>query len=513
MALSFRVERVNRRRFLVGGSAVAVGAGLAPGFGRGFLAEAALARDVAHQPSEAAWRQLADKLSGPVLRANSFDLSQIAVPYNARYAGNLPDAIALCRSAEDVAFAITWCNENRFPLVVQSGGHSYAGCSMRKGGLMINLLLMRSAEMTNGNLTVAGGMRNRDLYTLLEQNNSAVTHGRCPNVGAAGFLLGGGIGFNMRAHGLACDQLTTSEIVTADGKIRTIGPQASGIDGDLYWACRGGGGGNFGINTSFTLATFPAEPLTVFNLTWTAATRRSDKVALALIAGLENAPLDLALGTRMSLHAPHPKDRARGSNVLVSLVGQLRGTPKALDDILAPAYAVAKPQQAMIWGDAPYWAAQKLLEEVDGPIPFQERSAFVASGQAEKATAHTFHHLLTWPGTSGVGDLRFFQTGGKINDTDAKATAFAHRNSAWIMDVGLTWSPTDSAHAVVLSRDWQDRLYAAVRPFSTGGAYQNFIDPSLDDWRNAYYRENLGRLEEIKKKIDPGRVFAFPQAV
>jgi hypothetical protein len=203
--------------------------------------------------------------------------------------------------------------------------------------------------------------------------------------------------------------------------------------------------------------------------------------------------------------------------VLISLIGQLKGqftdSAKALDDILAPAYAIEKPQQAMIWGDAPYWSVQKLLEEVDGPIPFQERSTFVRPGKAEEAAAHTFERLMYWPGTSGVADLRFFQTGGKINATDAKATAFVHRDSEWIMDVGLTWSATDPPYAVQASRVWQDAFYAALRPYSIGGAYQNFVDPSLVDWRHAYYGENLRRLEEIKKTIDPERLFNFPQAI
>src|SRR5262249_51540298 len=223
----------------------------------------------------------------------------------------------------------------------------------------------RSANIAGDRVTIAGGMRNQDLYSLLEQKNSAVTHGRCPTVGAAGFLLGGGIGFNMRSHGLACDQLVESQIVTADGKIRTLGPQATGIDGELYWACRGGGGGNFGVNTSFTLSTFAAEPLTVFELTWTAATRNPEKVALALIPALENAPIELGLGTRMSFGAPRPADRARHHNVAINLIGQLRGPAKTLEDLLAPAYAIAKPQQGMVWGDAPYWSAQQLLEEGD----------------------------------------------------------------------------------------------------------------------------------------------------
>ena len=507
MAASLEHGALSRRRFLVGSSALAVGASLG---GRSFV-RPALAQ--AREPSDAAWRHLADKLSGPVLRAQDFDLAQIARPYNLRYVNNLPDGIALCRSAEDVAAAITWCRENNdFPLIVQSAGHSYAGFSMRNGGLMINLLLMRGSSLGDGTVTVAGGMRNQDLYGLLEQKGLAITHGRCPTVGAAGFLLGGGIGFNMRAHGPACDQLAASEIVTADGKIRTLDAQATGLDGDLYWASRGGGGGNFGVNTSFTLKTFPAEPLTVFELTWTAATRNPEQVAAKLIPALEDAPLELALGTRMSLAAPHPV-RDRHGRVTISLIGQLRGTPKQLDDLLAPAYAVEKPQQHMVWGDAPYWAAQKLLEEDSPPLYFQERSVFVGPKRAEEATEATFHHLLRWPGTSVSADLRFFQTGGTMNETEPKATAFVHRKTEWIMDVGLNWGATDPAARVVANRAWQDRFYADLRRFSTGGAYQNFIDPSLTDWRRAYYGENLARLEDIKKRADPTRVFNFPQAI
>jgi hypothetical protein len=219
------------------------------------------------------------------------------------------------------------------------------------------------------------------------------------------------------------------------------------------------------------------------------------------------------LGTRMSFHAPHPKDRAHSAGVLISLIGQLKGTAKQLEDLLHDAYRIERPQQALIWGDAPYWSVQKLLEEVDGPIPFQERSTFVRPGKAHEATAYTFERLMHWPGTSGVADLRFFQTGGKINTTDPKATAFVHRDSEWIMDVGLTWSASDPQYAVQASRVWQDAFYTALGPFSTGGAYQNFVDPSLVDWRHAYYGENLRRLEDIKKQVDPGRLFDFPQAI
>ncbi|HEY1931769.1 MAG TPA: FAD-binding oxidoreductase [Acetobacteraceae bacterium] len=493
--------RLTRRNLLAGSLASAFG---------GAVPKIALAR-APSRPSEAAWRHLAAKLSGPVLRSDSFNLRRFARPVNLRYASDLPAAVALCRTADDVAFAIGWCRENDFPLVVQCGGHSYAGFSMRRGALLIDLLLMQDARYSNGTVRIGGGARNRALYTLLEQNNLAMTHGRCSSVGAAGFLLGGGIGFNMRAHGVACDGLVASEIVTADGKIRTLTNTAGKDDADLFWACRGAGGGIFGVNTSFTLATFEARPVTVFDLTWNAAQPSPRKIFGALIKALDDGPIEL--GTRVSLRAPSPRDRGRGEDVTISLLGQLQvQSAKTLDDILADVYAIAKPRRSLIWRQSNYWDAQRLLDEDGFPVYFQERSAFLQSRLDDEAIDLAFRHLHAWPGTSEGADLRFFQTGGKMNEPAADATAFVHRSSRWLLDVGLNWSAADRADLVARNRIWQDRFYEAMRRYATG-AYQNFADPSLGDWRTAYYGDNLARLQRIKRSVDPERVFDFAQAI
>ncbi len=494
---------VTRRNFLTASSALA-----ATGALNGLAPEIAFARQ-SEWPSEAAWRHLADKLSGPLLRSNSFDLSKFIRPYNLRYAAERPDAVALCRNTEDVASAIGWCRDNNFPLIVQSGGHSYAGFSMRRHGLMLNLMLMRDAAYNNGTVKIGGGVRNQALYTLLAQHNLATTHGRCPSVGASGFLLGGGIGFNMRAYGIASDQLVASEIVTADGKVRTISGAAEKDEADLFWACRGGGGGNFGVNTSFTLTTFEARPVTAFDLTWNDPEPK--RIFAALMKALNAGPT--GLGTRVSLKAPSPKARMRGANVTISLLGQLYdGSAKTLDQVLADVTAVSRPRQSMIWDQAAYWDAQRLLEEDDVPVYFQERSAFLDSNLGEEAIDLAFRYLHSWPGTSESADLRFFQTGGKMNEPAADATAFVHRNSRWLLDVGLNWAAADSGEVVARNRHWQDRFYEAMRRFCTG-AYQNFADPSLRDWRASYYGTNLARLERIKHAVDPDRLFEFPQAL
>ena len=493
-----------RRRFLAGSAALAL-AGCRFG---GPAAATAVEPDAFAAPGEPAWRYLASNLSGPLLRPRDSAYAKFAASYNLRYAHTRPLGIALCATRQDVATAVLWCREFRVPFATRSGGHSYAGYSTT-GGLQIDLSTMRSAhyDPATGRVRVGGGARNQDVYDTLAQANVAITHGRCPSVGAAGFLLGGGIGFNMRAHGLACDQLVASELVTADGETLTLGPNDHP---DLFWACRGGGGGNFGINTAFTLQTFPARPVAVFKLTWTAARPDPESVFAKLMPALDGAPP--ALGSRLSLGAVSPDGRAAGKDVTIDLVGQLQGTRKELEEILAPAFAVAAPQRLDI-RETDYWSGQRFLEETDPPAYFQERSTFLARPLGAEAIGVAFDWLRRWPGTGAAADLRFFQTGGRINTVAPHDTAYVHRDNRWIMDVGLNWTAADPITLVYRNRAWQDRFYEAMLPFSTRGAYQNFVDPSLANWQQAYYGANLVRLRRIKAHVDPDRVFRFPQGI
>jgi FAD/FMN-containing dehydrogenase len=499
--------KLDRRAVLLGASVLAASSAI-PRELRAFV-PAKHAKPLVYSPSAAAWKHLSDTMSGPVLRADNFDLRKIARSYNLRYENDLPDAIALCRDPSDVASAIKWSRENQVPLVVQSGGHSYAGCSMRSGGLMINTMLMRQAAFDNENVTIGAGVRNGQLYSLMAARGVAMTHGRCPTVGAAGFLLGGGIGFNAHSRGLACDQLVASEIVTADGEIRTLKPQPG--KKDLFWACQGGGGGNFGVNTSFTLKTFPVERVTMFDLTWTALSAAAlVRTAAELITTLEHAPVELGLGTRMSLRAQHRNHRSGGFTI--SLIGQLGKPPAALEELLAPVYRIARPQQLLVQ-ELPYWDAQTLLEEDDGPTFFQERSTFANAGQAAALVEPALGFLRAWPGTNGAADLRLFQLGGKVNEPKSDDTAFVHRSSAWIVDVGLSWNATDAPVTVKANRLWQDQFYQMVRSRTAGGAYQNFMDPSLVSWQQDYYGSNLTELRRIKRDVDPTSVFNFRMAI
>jgi FAD/FMN-containing dehydrogenase len=492
--------QVSRRHFLATGAAAtaAVSTGWADAF-------AAPPREALPPLPDAAWRQLAQVMRGAVLRPADSTFAAAARPDNLRYAGTLPAGIAQCLDAGDVAAAIKWCGEYRLPLIARAGGHSYAGFSTTEG-LMIDVRAMKGTryDVATQQVTVEGGALNSDVYTALRAAKRTITHGRCPTVGAAAFLLGGGIGFNMRRNGVASDSMLATDIVLADGTRKTgLNARSEKDDAALFWACRGGGGGNFGINTSFTLATIPADPVTVFKIIWKDADVDLGEAVMQCLHAATNA-----LGSRVSFQAVN-------GSVTVDLLGQLHGSRDELLAILAPAFRLALPNDVKIEDRIDYWDAQDFLHEDGFPTYYQERSAYVHDQFDPKALAEGFAWLRRAPNTGGTCDLRFFQTGGVINDTPAHATAFVHRDNHWLMVVGLYWDAQTNNDKPLLDRahDWQNGFYAAMLPATDRRSYQNFPDPSLDDWRKAYYGENYDDLSRIKKTVDPDRIFNFAQAV
>jgi ABC transporter substrate binding protein/Berberine and berberine like len=312
-------------------------------------------------------------------------------------------------------------------------------------------------------------------------------------VGAAGFLLGGGIGFNMRRFGMGCDAVLRSQIVTADGRIRTLSPES---DSDLFWATRGGAGGNFGVSTQFTLKTQPVDKfITVFRFVWRANTLEVAKA-------------------RISLGGVTPDLGKRGRQVPVTLLGQYAGPQEELMAILASVFVAAKPEVSEV-KEVAYWEGQNFLLEPSDPAYFRERSAFLRKAPDAEFLGQAFETLQHWTGTGAYGNLFFFQTGGKINEVASDATAFVHRDSRWLSVVGIYWSKDDVAKPEVVRRasDWQDGFYNQIGKLGGAGAFQSFPDSALVDWRARYYGANYDRLLRIKQQVDPTNIFQFAQAI
>ncbi|MCW5693166.1 MAG: FAD-binding oxidoreductase [Pseudolabrys sp.] len=522
--------QLHRRGFLTGAAALGLAAAAPSGDGFKWAAEAE-ARALA-SVGRANWTRLANSLTGPLIRPGDSAFTRFADGYNLAYIRQERRAqgIALCASTADVALCINWARDNKVPLVARCGGHSYAGYSSTTG-LMIDVSMIRGGHWSKPEeVTFGAGSRNGDLYDLLKSANRTTTHGRCPTVGAAGFLLGGGIGFNMRLHGIGSDAMTASEIVTADGTVKQL---SATENEDLFWACRGGGGGNFGINTSFTLNTFPTRRITYFKAAWSGTRTEMAKVAHELMTSFEKAPREV--GSRFAITAPNPIGQTKQFGV--NILGQYQSDDdmtQAVLDLLGPALrAVPASQRVESWPEHPgpcvyqiafrdYWAAQtRDLIELDGPFAFHERSTFLT----HSFDADTFDHITRlmegWRGSDDRGshhinaDIRFFQTGGAINDMRADETAYVHRDNVWLADIGLPWTARDGQARLAANVRWMNGLYEELLKLTACNrhAYQNFADPMRKDYESAYYGANLARLRRIKAQHDPGNLFAFPQQI
>jgi FAD/FMN-containing dehydrogenase len=457
-------------------------------------------------PSASAWKNLADKVKGGVVRPGDRGFGALTRPQNLRYDDITPLGVARPRDAAETLAAIAWARESGIPMVLRSGGHSYAGCSV-VAGLIVHTGLMRGVRhLGNGIVEISGGALNADVYQALAGAKTdvggdglAAPHGRCLGVGASAFLLGGGIGFAMRDHGLACDLVQEIEVALPDGQV----VRASENDNaDLFWALRGGGGGNLGVALRFTLRAVKAEPMTSFKLVWE---RKVEDVFLQLARSLEGAPD--RMGARLSVEATRKGSQHPNT---IRLLGQLRGSEDEMRTILAPVFAVSAPDASTVQ-TTPYWEAQKFLSEPGPPNRYQETSRYCAP-MTERIAEVVFRHCRAWPGTRAEAVFKMFHVGGRIRAVPATATAFVHREAEWLTGTELNWTERDTPATVNANLAWQRDFHeacAALMP--QGGSYQNFPDPGLADPAAAYYGANLLRLREIKRRIDPDNVFSPPR--
>ncbi|WP_207539933.1 FAD-binding oxidoreductase [Sabulicella rubraurantiaca] len=424
-------------------------------------------------------------------------LDTLSRPQNLAYAGTRPLAIARCAEPAHVASAITWAQENRVPFVLRSGGHSYAGCSVTDGLLVDMRPMSRIRVERDGTVTLGGGVLNHDVYASLRAHDLMVTHGRCGGVGASAFLMGGGIGFAMRDRGMGCDAVRAVSLVLADGT------EVRASEGDeLFWAVRGGGGGNLGAATQWILAPFPAEPVTMFDLAWRDA---DPALFLTLARALEAAPD--RLGSKVTVFAP---DRRHGGTPRLTLLGQLRGPHEEAMAILQPVLR-ARPATGRVETMA-YWDAQALLSEEGDPAYYRETSRF--TGHLPEALAEeAFRRLRNWPGTSGEALFKMFQVGGRIRAKAPGDTAYVHRDAEWLTGTEITWGAGDSPARVEAALAWQRAFHWASDALAgaPGGSFQNFVDPGLEDPAEAYYGANRQRLAALRARLDPNGAFAPPR--
>ena len=460
---------------------------------------------LARGSDRANWGALARSLRGPLLRPGDAGFRAASAAENYLYASVVPAGIALCAGAKDVERCVRWARDNHVPLVARSGGHSFGGYS-RTTGLQVDLRRMKSVavDLDSRTLRVTGTVRFSDLDAALKPHDLFIPAGQCPPVAVNGFTLGGGFGFYSRTHGLAVDQLRSTEVVLAGGeRVKADRSQHR----DLFWACRGGGGGNFGINTSMTFSLFPVGKVSVCTCQWSTDL---ETVLSAFQALFRHAPDTFSLIVRIT-----PADRSVRSSVpTVTALGHYFGPSRELREILQPVLSAAPASQRQFL-DLDFWTARQYLADLPGPPhSYVERSRYVAAPMSDRGVATVLEWSKRCP-SAGVfeGRLDYWLWGGAMNTPSPSSTAFVHRNDTSLFAVSGSWpASTPRRHARPMT-NWVNDTWAAVGAHATDYAYQNFIDPALKDWQNAYYGANLPRLIRAKHTYDPDNLFNFPQSI
>jgi FAD/FMN-containing dehydrogenase len=435
-----------------------------------------------------------------------------------------PQAVVACASESDVQRSLAFAAEHGITPTPKGGWHSYAGYSTSTG-MVVDVSRMANVTVGSGTATVGAGTRLVDLYAAIAPHGVAIPGGTCPTVGISGLTMGGGHGVLARTLGLTCDSVRSLRIVTAAGDILACDASSNA---DLLWACRGGGGGNFGVVTRFTFATHPLTLLTLFSLSWPWA------AAADVLAGWQSwgptAPDELWSDCHMLARSGDPPGPLK-----VSVNGAYAGKAGALSPLLAALRsAVGSAPSASSVNTESYGAAMmgeagcSALTVPQCHLPSQD-PAGVLRRQASVAKSDFFALAIPASAAAGIvralqdrqndpslattGGILFDAYGGAINRVAPGATAFVHRRELFVGQYFANLPNGASSATIAANTTWLNGLYAGLHPHASGQAYQNYIDPDLGDWEQAYYGSNLARLQQVKRTYDPEGLFRFAQSI
>ncbi|MGW0854102.1 FAD-binding protein [Streptomyces sp. NPDC002690] len=469
------------------------------------------------------WPALGRGLDGTLVRPGDSAYDTARRLYNTRFDSQRPAAVAYVRHEDDIRECLAFARTSGTPVAIRSGGHSYAGLSAGTGRLVVDVSALSGVDPDG---TVGAGARLGDIYRSLGAHGLTVPGGSCATVGISGLTLGGGHGVASRAYGLTCDNLTSATLVTADG--RTLTADAT-RNKDLFWALRGGGNGSFGVVTRLGFRTSPAPQTVVCNLSWPwsragavlAAWQewgpdQPDEIwsSLHFDAGADGADPTVSLavfslGTYGDLQNAVDRlaDRVGSSASTVSL--RRRGYEEAM--LAYAGCAGLTADQCHLPGTAPGRKAQGVLgrETYAAASDFFNQSLPPEGVRSLTGRVEAFTRLSA--GEGAKGSVILTALGGAVNRVARDATAFVHRDSRMLAQYIAAWSPGAPGTSATTAQGWLKSIHAAMGPHASGEAYQNYTDPTLTDWRRAYFGSSADRLEKLREQYDPEKLFAGPQ--
>ena len=434
---------------------------------------------------------LSERISGAVLARHDPGYDQARAVHNG-LVDRKPALIVRCLTADDVVAALAFARRAQLEVSVRGGGHNVAGRAVADGGVMIDLALMKgiTVDPAARTATVEGGVVWAELNDAAAAHGLATTGGNVSTTGVAGYTLGGGLGWLMSKYGLAADNLLAVELVTADGEILQVDGSSHP---DLFWALRGGGG-NFGVATSFTFRLHPlrtivggliAHPLeaapALLRFYRDAVAEASDD--LTVFAGLVHAPD--GSGTKLS-----------------ALVVFHTGATADAERDLGPFESWGSPLVVQV-GPMPYPVMNTIL---DAGYPSGSLNYWLSSfthGLPDELIDVAVERFATVPSPMSAMLLEHFH--GAVTRVGPTETAVPHRDEGWSLLLPSVWTDPAETDANIA---WTRETFAALRPHFAAGRWLNYLgDDQADDAVRAAYGPNYERLREVKRRYDADNVF------
>jgi FAD/FMN-containing dehydrogenase len=443
-------------------------------------------------------------LRGSLARSGSPEYEQARSVWNAMI-DRRPALVVRCAGASDVMQAVRFARDNDLRLAVRGGGHNIAGNAVCDGGMQIDLSPMKSVRIDSAHRTarVDPGVTLGEFDREAQAFGLAAPTGINSTTGVAGLTLGGGFGWISRKFGLSIDSLRSADIVTAAGELL----HANESDhADLFWGIRGGGG-NFGVVTSFEFRLHSVGPNVLSGLVVHPLDAAPD-VLRFYREFLSEAPDEFACWFVMRKAPPLPflPPQWHGKEIL-ALAMCYCGDLSQGERVAQPLRAFGKPIADVV-APQPFIAWQSVLDPLLTP------------GARNYWKSHDFHALsdglidvfveharrLPDPQT----EIAFAQLGGAVSRVPAEATAYTHRDAQFLVNVHGRWSDADKDAQCIA---WARELFQAAAPFSTGGVYVNFLTQEEQERVRAAYGANYERLVALKNKVDPTNLFSVNQNI
>lgn len=448
------------------------------------------------------------ELTGRVVFPNTENYEEARLVSNYYSSKNkYPDVIVYCQSRQDVQNAVNWARCQKKTVRIRSGGHNHEAFSTGTGIVLIDVSQMKQMHVdpATHRVTLGPGLTNGELYPALFKQGLTHVGGTCAGVGLSGLVLSGGMGPLLRKRGLSCDTLLSLEMVDANGKVITA--TKDNEHSDLFWACQGGGAGNFGVLTSMQIQVYPAQDVTWFNLGWDWTAPLED-----LITAWQKffSTSDERWFSHLDIWAkPFPADKFHKQPL--KILGVFWGSPEQAEKELEPFLKIAPPKERVIekvnWEKAIKEFEDSTAVFITNRPEYKSTGAFALDVLPQQANALIVDTLKN--STAPLLNVLFFSMGGKAAEIPPTATAYFFRQAKFFISYNSQWlQPSDAAQHIAEL----DTLRNKLLPY-TQGDYVGNPDRSLHDPLKIYYGENVHRLRCIKLKYDKDNLFQYEQSV